>query len=99
MTDGESTYALSVEGTLVDVDGLIILVKESDLPLRRQRPLLMMLRAAKRAFAHGHCKWALRRLSVFERKVRARISDVMLADQFLEAAQIIIDRGCAAAVK
>lgn len=99
MTDGEFTYALRVEGSLLDVDGLAILVKESGLPLRRQRALLVTLRAAQRAFAHSRCGRAFRRLSVFQKKVRARISDVRLAGQFLEAAQIIIDRECAAAMK
>ena len=99
MTDLESTYALRVDGTAVDVDELIALVKESGLSARRQHPLLVTLRAARRAFADGRCKLANKYLLVFQRKVRAQVPDVGLAGEFLGAAQAIIDRGCAGAAK
>ena len=93
-TDLESTYALRVEGTSAGADGLFLLVKESGLPKRRQRPLLVTLRAIERAVANGHCERALKRLDVFEKKVRARVTDASLAGNFLAAAQIMKDQGC-----
>ena len=97
VTDLESTYALRVEGTpAADIDCLIALVTNSNLPAKRKHPLLVTLQAAKRSYARGQCKTGDNQLKAFKNKVRAQVVrlDEALAAIFTSTAQAIIDAPC-----
>jgi hypothetical protein len=96
-TDLESTYALRVEGTSAsELDCLIALVTNSNLPAKRKHPLLVTLHAAERSYNRGKCKTGDNQLKAFKNKVRAQVVrlDAVLAATLTSAAQDIIDAPC-----
>jgi hypothetical protein len=97
-SDLESTHALRVEGTAIsDLEWLVLLVQNSNLPANRKHPLLVTLRAAGRSFNRGQCKTAHNQLKAFQNKVRAQVVrlDAVLAADLTSVAQDIIDEPCA----
>ncbi len=76
------------------VQELISSVTASNLPGKRTRPLLRTLQGAAKSFDRGHARSGIRHLRAFQKKVRHEITriDPALADQFIAAAQRIIDR-------
>jgi hypothetical protein len=61
------------------------------LPRSRQQPLLATLKAAAASFERGNLVAGLNQLHAFQNKVRAQLTNPVLAERLTEAAQVIID--------
>lgn len=76
------------------VERLIASIRESNLTLHRQQPLLNSLDAAKASFESKKLHAGINQLGAFQNKVRALVAsdDAALADQLIKTAQQIIDK-------
>jgi hypothetical protein len=97
VTDGQDTGTQSATFEIITpahaVGILEMLVRDSELSHRRQRPLLASLRAAEAAFWRGNYVPALNEVHAFKNKVQAQVRalDPSLADRLLEAADLILE--------
>ena len=75
------------------VEQLIAQVNASD--LQHKQPLLAALNAALASIERGNCHPAVGQLGAFQNKVRAQISDAVLANELIEGAgQVIAALDC-----
>jgi hypothetical protein len=71
------------------VEWLAALAGESQ--VRNQKPLMASLSAAQKSIDRGNRVAAANQLRAFQNKVQAQVSDTVLARQFIEAAQQVIE--------
>ncbi len=97
VTDGTDvaldTVTVEVITPAQSVEILVAMVKEASLSKKREKELLASLREGAHAFQKNKLAQGIKRLTSFQDKVRKRIapSDPVLADQLINAAQVIID--------
>jgi hypothetical protein len=75
----------------MEIARLITLVSDSDLPANRKQPLLATPSAALASIKRGNSVAATNQLRAFQNKVQAQVTYPVLAREFMEAAQRVID--------
>ncbi len=102
LTVGFPTFSLSlthnITVTLVPltqrVDNLMAMILQATLPEKERQTLLKQLATARTSFEKGNEQAGIHHLYEFQNKVRHEVTpiDAALAEQFIQAAQRIIDR-------
>jgi hypothetical protein len=90
---GHDTVAFEVITLSDAVNELILFLTETELERRNKRPLLVTLNAAWESFEDGDLEAGVKRLRVFQQKVRAQVanSNPEAAAKLIAGAQQIID--------
>jgi hypothetical protein len=79
------------------ISDLIAWLNSSTISEAQKRELIAKLETVASSLANGNCKSATNDLNAFQNKVRAQISDRVLADLLVSGAQEIIDSACGSA--
>jgi hypothetical protein len=83
-----NTVTITVLTAEQAVERLITLVNASD--LRHKQPLLASLEAALKSIGRGNCNSAMGQLRAFQNKVRAQVTDPVLAMELTQGAEQVI---------